>query len=503
MMRRRAALLTLASISASPLACARRRRPSDELLEVVIPVDPATLDPRFVADVYALRVARLVHAALIAPDPDTAAPTPWLAESLKDEADGALLVTLRAGACFHDGTKVRAADVVATFRALGEESLGSPSRRVVVELASIEALDERRVRFRPKSPRATLRGDLDVPILKADEASRARDAALTGSGPFRISAREPGSITLSPAPSYEWFAAAPPKGLVVRTVRDEPARALRVVAGSVDVAANVLAPGLALSLPARSDAPPGLRAQRRAGAATTFLAVRCSHPELSVPEVRRALSAAIDREAIVRAKLGAAATLAEGLLPPSIALAGTSKGPLPYDPSGGASVLGPLGRKGLRLSLVTSTDRTRVGIARALAQSISDAGLPVDVHTYEFGTFFARLSAGDFDVAPLIASEVTDPDVLRWYLHSDALPPKGANRARFRHAEVDALLDEGLRTLDPTARRGCYQRLGDVLRAQMPYVPLWHEDHVAVTSARAGSFRPSVDGRWGALASLP
>lgn len=480
MITRRAALGVLGAIA----GCARPLR-RDDAIEVVIPNDPSTIDPRFVSDVYGLRIARLCYAALVAPHRDTAAPTPWLASTLEDEANGALVVTLRDDAHFHDGTKVRAADVVATFRAVGDPAFGSPSRRIVAELTSIEVLDERRVRFVPRSPRATLRGDLDVAILKADEAKRPRDAPLTGSGPFRCVGR---------GHAIELAGTRP---VIIRTVRDEPARALRVVGGCVDVAPNVLSPAVAFALPSRRDAAPGLHAERRAAAATTFLAIQCER--VREPEVRRAIAAAIDRAAIVAAKLGGAAPLADGMLPTSIALAPRDRKPLLHDPAGARSVLS---RTGLKLTLVTSTDRNRIGIARAIAQAITDAGIPTEVRTYEFATFFARLSAGDFDIAPLIASEITDPDVLRWYLHSDAIPPRGANRARLRDAGIDALLDEGLRTFDVEKRRAVYEELEAVLRAQMPYVPLWHEDHVVVTSARARGFRPSVDGRWGALSEI-
>jgi peptide/nickel transport system substrate-binding protein len=475
---RRAALATLAIAG-----CARVSR-RDDAIELVIPNDPATIDPRFVSDVYGLRVARLCHMALVAPHRDTAAPTPWLASTIDDEPDGAVVVTLRDDAYFHDGSRVSAADVVATFRAVGDPALGSPSKRIVAELQTIEALDERRVRFRPKSPRATLRGDLDVAILKASEARAPRDALLTGSGPFR-------------AMRKGWIELTGKRTVIVRTVRDEPARALRIVAGSVDVASNVLTPALAFGLPSRSDAVAGLHVERRAAAATTFLAIQCAR--IPDPEVRRAIALAIDRATIVSAKLAGAAQLAEGLLPPTIALAPRDRKPFAYDATAAKSVLG---KKNLKLTLVTSTDRTRIGIARAIAQALTDAGASTEVRTYEFGTFFARLSAGDFDLAPLIASEISDPDVLRWYLHSDAIPPRGANRARIRDARIDALLDDGLRTMDVEKRRSVYEELESVLREQMPYVPLWHEDHVAVTSARARAFRPSVDGRWGALAEI-
>ncbi|MGZ3416534.1 MAG: ABC transporter substrate-binding protein [Polyangiales bacterium] len=462
-------------------ACARPRKPA-EAIEVVIPNDPGTLDPRFVTDVYGLRIARLVHGALIAPDAGTAAPQPWLASTIDDEGTG-LLISLRDDVRFHDGSPITANDVVATMRALVDETLASPFRRVLSEV-TVSSVDARRVRIVPRTPRATLRADLDFPVLKADEAHRPRGAPLTGSGPFRLASVDPGAVSLVGR-----------RSIVVRTVRDEAARALRIVAGSVDVASNVLAPPLALSLPTRSDAH-DLVATRRPSAATTFLALQCERPPLDRPEVRRAIGMAIDRRAIVDAKLGGAAALAGSLSPPTIALAPRTLRQLPYDPAHARSVLAPLGA---RFTLATTTDRTRIGIARAIAQNISDAGVPTEVRTYEFGTFYARLAAGEFDLATMIAPEITDPDVLRWYLHSSSIPPRAANRARFRDPHVDELLDRGLAGGD---RLGIYEELEAVLHEAMPYVPLWHEDHVAVLSQRARDFRPSVDGRWGALADL-
>jgi hypothetical protein len=38
---------------------------------------------------------------------------------------------------------------------------------------------------------------------------------------------------------------------------------------------------------------------------------------------------------------------------------------------------------------------------------------------------------------------------------------------------------------------------------EVPVVPLWHEDQVAVVSARARGFVQSTEGRWLGLASLP
>lgn len=488
-MRRRA---FLASASAAVLAVGCRRPPRDGL-EVVVPSDPLSLDPRFSVDVHGMRLARLVHLTLTRPHPETLAPVGVLAESLEREGD-ALVVTLRKDARFHDGAPIVAADVVATFAALSDPALGSPSRRVLANLHPVTAVDGpggRVVRIRPKSRRATLLGDLDVPILSAADAGRPRDAALVGSGPFRVADRGAGLVTLAPAGDR------PARSVLhVRTVRDEAARAMRALGGQSDVVANALGPILALGLPGRGDAPRGLSARTFPSAATTMLLLQNERPPFDRAEVRRAVAAALDRATLAAAKLGEAGSVARGLLPPALGIVAP---PLrAYAPDDARRVLAGLGP----LVLVTGTDRLRVGIARFVAQALGDVGVAVEVRTFELATLLTRLGAGDFHLAPLVASELTDPDNLRWYLHSAAIPPAGANRARVRDATLDGFLDEGLATLDPAARAAIYAQIEARVHAEAYVLPLFHEHHVVVTSARAQAFRPSVDGRWAALAEV-
>lgn len=487
-MRRRTFLGSLAVVA----GC--RNAPRAEGVEVVVPSDPLSLDPRFSVDVHGMRLSRLVHLTLTRPDPTTLEPTAALAETVQWEKD-AVVVTLPKDARFHDGSRLTARDVLASFAALAGVALGSPSRRVLSQLETPEALDGetgRIVRFRGKSPRATLLGDLDFPILKADEAARPRDAMLTGSGSHRLASRAPGLVVLEPA------GARPGRStLHVRTVRDEAARAMRILGGRADVVANALGPTLALSLPSRSDAPAGLLARTCPSASTTMLLLQNERPPLDRPEVRRAIAEAIDRAGLVAAKLGGAGSLARGLLPPSLGVAAPPE--RAWAPERARAALA--GHSG-PLVLVTGVDRIRVGIARVIAQAIGDAGIPVEVRTFELATLLARLGAGDFHLAPLIASELTDPDNLRWYLHSQAIPPAGANRARVRDPDLDRWIDEGLAETDPAARRALYARIEARVHERAYVLPLFHEHHVALTSSRAHAFHPTVDGRWSTLADV-
>ena len=104
-------------------------------------------------------------------------------------------------------------------------------------------------------PRATLLTDLEIPILRADQAHGPpqSNGALDGLGPFTITGVAPGEVSLSPAATS--VMATPHHAVVVRTVRDENARVQRLMSGRSDVAPNAISPQLLPALDGRW-APP-------------------------------------------------------------------------------------------------------------------------------------------------------------------------------------------------------------------------------------------------------
>jgi peptide/nickel transport system substrate-binding protein len=288
--------------------------------------------------------------------------------------------------------------------------------------------------------------------------------------------------------------------VTLRVVHDENARALRLEAGRADVALNLVSPTL---LPALATQP-GLAVASRPGANLTYMIVDEARPPLDDVHVRQALSNAIDRAMICATLFDGRAQPAAGLIAPTH-WSHAPAPPLPFDPASAREGLAHVAesRRAARLSLLTSTERFRGNVARVIAQEFADAGLPVDVIPLELGTLIARLNAGDFDLAILQLPEMTEPNVLRRFLHGSFVPPAGANRGRVHDAELDALLDDGDAVADPDARRAIYARLEAREREAMHLVPLWYEDQVVVTSERARAFTPSAEGRWLDLARLP
>lgn len=498
----------------STAGCARHpAREGDRPLEMLVATDAETLDPRYVTDAVGMRATRLIHAGLVRLDPDTLLPVPYLARSWQWIDALTLRIELRTDVRFHSGMPLRSRDVVATLHAFASPQIASRHARVVEAIANAWEDGDGAVVIRLARPHATLLTDLELPILRADEAmGRATpDGSLDGLGPYVVTRFARGDVLLSPAD--EAALPRPAHALELRTVQDENARALRLEAGRADVAMNIISPTL---LPALAGEP-GLSIRARAGANLTYLVVNEARGQgtpppdgisgscgslLANPAVRRALSMAIDRALLCATLFDGRAHPAAGLIAPAN-WAHADAPPLPFDPAQAHALLERAGATHARWTLLTSTDRLRGDVARVIAQELGDVGVAVDVIPLELATMIARLTAGDFDLASLQLPEMTEPNVLRYFMHGSFVPPAGANRGRVHDDELDALLDEGDRSADAQERRRVYARVEARERDQMHLVPLWHEDQVVVTSLRARAFVPSAEGRWLAIAAIP
>lgn len=485
-------LLALLAAGCRP-ARARASRP----LEILAPTEIATLDPRFSTRALDVNVTRLVHAGLIGLDPSTLAPVPLVAASWHFDDNRTLEVTLKPGVHFHSGRRLTPRDVCATLSALADPAVGSPHRAVVEAIGSCTPNGPRRLTIRLRAPRATLLTDLEVPILRADQAREPPQPTgdLDGLGPYRIAHVDEDAVTLEPASTG--VLPRPAHAVVVRTVRDENARALRLLAGRADVAVNAISPVLLPALQGRD----GLSVVSRPGANVTYLLMQNDRAPFNRRAVRHAIARALDRARIVRTLLAGRAQVASQIFPPSSWAHASDVRPEPFDPEGARAVLAGLPAE----TLLSGTDRAHVIVARALAQMLRDAGLRVRVVPLDLGVLLERLDAGDFAMAILQMPELTEPNILKWFFDPHGVPGEGGlgrNRARYRSAKAGQLLERASELHGVAARRPLYLALARLMAHDMPVVPLWHSDQVAVVSRRARGFVPSAEGRWLSIARV-
>jgi peptide/nickel transport system substrate-binding protein len=513
MRRQRSILLALALFSLS--ACARSRRTPDHTVVYIMDAEITELDPRWALNANDTKISRLVAAGLVAVDQPTREPRPDLAEEIVRIDDTTWEVTLRADARFSDGTAVTAEDVVYTFQSILDPGMKSFMRKSWEErLAGVEGVDARRVRFRLKQPLATFLTDIDMGIVQARgaraEGGRWPGGLVVGAGPFRVVALSPGQeVVLERNPHYH--GGAPPMQRVqVKTVRDGNSRLLVLVGGSADLTQNTVRPDLVDEVRKHR-----LNVLTAPSAILTYLMFHNEDPVLADPRVRRAIAHAIDREKIIRAKMGGHAVPATGLLPPGHWAYEAAVDHYPYDPERARALLdeagypdpdGPGGRPRLTLSYKCSTDPFRVSIARIIAQELDAVGIAVELRSFEFATFFSDVKQGNYQLAQMQTSEIVEPDMHFLYFHSSRIPsqeqPDLHNRWRYRSAELDRLVEAGRRELDRNRRRAIYADAQRLIARDLPIFPLWHEDNIALVNVDLEGYQVLPNARLSALSKV-
>ena len=145
----------------------------------------------------------------------------------------------------------------------------------------------------------------------------------------------------------------------------------------------------------------------------------------------------------------------------------------------------------LKLELKTSTDAQRVRLATILQAQMRAAGIDLQIHSLDWGTYFDDVKHGKFQLYGLTWVGIRTPEIYRLAFHSQSIPPAGANRGRLQDATLDGLIDAE----DWPAAT---QRI----HALMPYVPLWYEGQFAAVHEGIRNYQPAPDGNWDALATI-
>lgn len=494
------------AVLVSCISCNRTANDAPEALVLVLPRDAEQLDPRFVSDPYGLRVSRLLFASLVTIDPRTLDVIPDLAESVDTLSPTEYLVRLRPGLRFSDGSALEADDVAATFRGLVDPELASRYANTYARIKTIEVLDPLTVRFELAEPHATFLTDLEFPILRrSDSTTRIAtpgEPYPVGAGPYRLAKRKAGVLELEANPFWHRGEPIHPR-LKLVVIRDDNTRALRLLAGQGDLAIGAIPP---LLLP-MFDEGTGFETRAAPGISTMYLGFQTE--KLADPRVRRAIAHAIDRNALVQAKYGGLAEVSESWIPIGHWAHDDTLQDHEFSPKKARALLDEAGfvdppgpEPRLRLTLRTTSDRSRQSIARAIAAMLRDIGVDVDVRPSEAATLIADLNRGRFDMTLLQVPEVIEPHVLSWFFDSSRIPGprnEGANRWRYRNPELDALFEAGRTTTDLQERAEIYREVQAILARDLPVLSLWQPQTVAVVR-RQIDYDVSRDGRFGTLA---
>ncbi len=482
------------------------------MLTVLALAEPVHLDPRYPEDALGASLGRLVYRGLMEVDPSTFLPRPALADRLEWADATHVRAVLRGDAVFHDGARVTARDVAATFDALLDPARRSRLRSTYARvLRRVEVVDDRTVEFELHRQDGTFESLLQQPILPARDvqggellANRGAERRFVGSGPLRVESLARGR--------WEFSRVVPASGAPTRvrvlSLHDPNTLAQRLLHGEGDVAE--IKPELFEVF----EHDRGFEVASAPSAGFTYLGIHCASPGLGDRRVRAAIAHAIDRDRLREGKLGRRAVASTGPLPPSHWAYEPRVARYAFDPARARALLDEAGLTDppgaaprARWVLRVSSQRFAVTVAHAIAAMLGDVGVEVVVRPSELATLLTDLRQGQFDLTLLTVPDLSDPWGLSFWFGSSSIPTAanpgaGGNRWRFSNPDLDAALEAGARAVGAQARAPHYRTAQRILAEELPVVPLWHADVVFVASRRYERLAPRGDGQLDFLLDL-
>ena len=469
---------------------------------------PLNLDPRIGTDEASEHIDALIFDALVKKDIHFQ-PQPWLAESWEQPDPLTYIFHLRSGVHFHDGRLLTARDVKWTIDSIHNGSLITAKNGSMLKVGSVEAPNEATVIVHLKAPDPFLLFNVSDGAFGVVPAGSGREFSKhpIGSGPFVFDSQEPDKEVWVHRNQSSWQPLPSIAAVHFAVVPDAITRALELQKGSADISqSRSLTPDMIHTI--EHDEHSKLVVLQSPGTVVNYITFNMKDPQLRDERVRHAIAYAINRPLIVQSLFWNQVHLANGLLPEGHWAYAHDAESYSYDLVKANALLDTSGRMrgkdGIRfhLAMKTSTDETTRLLALIIAQQLRQAGIVLDVRSYEFATFYADITKGAFSMYALrwIGGNES-PDIFRWAYSAETQPPHGANRGRYINPEVDRLLnDASLKTAEP-ARLADYVRVQEILATELPTIPLWYFDNVIVHSNRLANIQVTPSGDYSFLAT--
>jgi peptide/nickel transport system substrate-binding protein len=472
---------------------------SAQHLRIGLREDPDILDPTL-SRTY---VGRIVYMALcdkLFDINERLEVVPQLATAFRWEDPKTLLITLRPGVRFHDGT---AMDAEAVRYSLNRHLTlqGSFRRSEIADMEAVEVVDPTTVRIRLKGPSASFlsaltdRAGMIVSPTAAEAAGRNFGTRPVCAGPFRFVERVAQErIVVERFPEY-WDAANVHIARVTYLpIPDNTVRLANLQSGAVEFAERMEPDDIRTIQRNRN-----LRAVAVDELGYQGLTINVANGErANTPlgrdaRVRRAFELAIDRAAVNQVVYEGMYTPTRQPFPPANPFHVRDFQPLPRNVEAARALLREAGVTtplAIEMTVPNNPDLRQVG--EVIQAMVAEAGFTLTLRAMEFASSLQAAQRGDFQTYLVGWSGRVDPD---GNIFSFSRTGGGQNDGRYSNPEVDRLLDAARTELDIEKRKDLYaQVLRISLGQDANRIYLWHRKNIMAHSARLSGYRPVSDG---------
>jgi peptide/nickel transport system substrate-binding protein len=449
--------------------------------------------------------------------PDLAAEIPSLTNGGISEDGLAWRIRLRDNVKWHDGTPFTAEDVKFNLDLINNSKFAAGRRAGHELVKDIKVVSPTEITWRLERPYAPYQSILSWTFLvpkhllekEADPNTTPKFLANpVGTGAFKWVDRVPGDhITLAAYPGYHGGGPHLER-LTFKYIPDLTVLYTQFQTGEIDYT------GIQFITPDHYAEAKTLKDRVVTRVPQPFvenIAVNTGLPVFKDRAVREALYYAIDKQSIIEQIYYGLPTPTESFLPSQSWAFNPNLPKHEYNLEKAKKILtdagwmpGPDGvraKNGVRLEFTNSTtagNHVREQAQQLLQQNWLEIGAKMNISNlppavmwgdyWMMSKFESAMVGIDFMVGP-------DPDSTD-YFSSHSIGAKGGggqNTTQYENADVDALLKEGSSTVDIAKRKVAYQKMQEITRRDLPYLPIFQYTVAQGVKAKLEGFAPNVN----------
>jgi len=463
-------------------------------IAVAIGVEPENLDPLKMTSAPAATVSEHMVENLLYLNEDGEL-EPALAVNWEVADDGmSYLIELREGVTFHDGEPFNAEAVkynLDRFMGKGEFEGESPAvfGFLLGEVDNVEVVDEYTIRINMDELFAPLAFHLSHSFIamhspaSIDALAEGDDiTAPVGTGPFKYSRWDRGEQIVMERNEDYWGGAPEIEEATFKFVPEGGSRVIMIETGEVDAVMDI--PFAEID---RLEAAEGINIVYEDSVRNIYIGFNMESDLFkNNKELRQAINYAVDKQAICDAIFAGAYEPATAPIVPAV-FGYHQAGPYEYDPERAMELLAEAGYEdGFEMELYHPTGRYPMDatVAETVQGMLAEVGIQANLSTFDWGTFLEVINQenpddAEHDAYMLGWGTVTwDADYGLYPLfHSDEWPP-ASNRAYYANEEVDALLEQARREMDPGVREQLYAEAIQLIWDDAPWLFLYNQVQV-------------------------
>lgn len=487
MSRRELLTLTALGLVAGAPGVARAGAPAGRLTWAIhVSLAPAWFDPADTIGVITpFMVLYALHDAMVKPMPGSPH-APCLADSWQASEDNlSYEFTIREGVKFHNGEPVTAADVKFSY----ERYRGAAHELMKSKIATIDALNPRKVRFTMKEPwpdfltfysSASGAGWI-VPQKYVEKiGDEGFKQAPIGAGPYKFVSFTPGIELVLEAFSGYWRKMPAVQRLDMKVIPDESTRLAALKRGEVDIAYSIRG-----ELAQELQKTPGLKLEAVVPQAPFWIDFPDQWDEKSPwhdLRVRQAANLALDRDGMNKALFLGYCKITNSIIPY------TFEGfwqppPAVYDPAKAKHLMTEAGYSAGFDAGQYYVDSSYANIGEITISNLAAIGIRLKLRPMERAAFFAGASAKKFrggviqqgsgafgNAATRLASFIV----------------KGGAFVYGSYPEIDALFPQQATELDPKKRNAILADMQRLVQEKAVNAPIWQLGFLNGTGPRVG-----------------